>query len=299
MTDPKISVVIPAWNSEQQLRKNLPEVLKAAAQVDAEVIVVEDASTLDTSLAYLRSLGSRIQVLANQHNLGFARTVNKGVAAAKGDIVVLLNSDVAPEPTCFRRLEQYFHDPALFAVTLNSGEGYAGGVWQRGFLTHFPISSSSTTPSPSLWASGGQAAFSREKWQKLGGMDPLFAPFYWEDVDLGYRAWQRGWHILFAPDARCQHNHEQSVIKEYYGQSVLKTALRNQALFVWKNITDTGMIWDHLRHLPGFCLRHPRVCLQASMRLLPALRARARQSAARRVTDKAILVQWKGRYVAS
>ncbi|KKU46788.1 MAG: hypothetical protein UX64_C0001G0001 [Microgenomates group bacterium GW2011_GWC2_46_7] len=44
MATPKVSVVIPSWNSESQLKQNLPYVFKAAAAVKAEIVVVDDAS---------------------------------------------------------------------------------------------------------------------------------------------------------------------------------------------------------------------------------------------------------------
>jgi len=51
---PKISVVIPSWNSEKQMKQNLPYVYKAAARVDAEIIVVDDNSQYDDSWALMQ-----------------------------------------------------------------------------------------------------------------------------------------------------------------------------------------------------------------------------------------------------
>ena len=293
MAELSMSVVIPCWNGESQLRANLPSVLEAARRAHAEIILIDDHSTLDQTAAYLTTLAKAetwIRVYTNAQNLGFARSVNRGVSLAKGELVVLLNTDVAPAPDCLVRLRAYFRDPDVFAVTCNSGEGYAGATWQHGFLHHFPIAS--ITSAPSLWASGGQAAFAKAKWQELSGMDPLYAPFYWEDVDLGYRAWKRGWRILFAPDAHCTHRHETSVIHTHYQSQVASVALRNQLLFVWKNIADRAYLWDHVRRLPGFALRHPRAFFAALVRLPTVIRVRAKMRGMMRKQDHEIVSMW-------
>ena len=193
---PSVSVIIPSWNSEVQMKQNLPSVFKAAAAVQAEIVIVDDASAYDNSAKYLLSLGSKIRLYQNFENSGFSYTVNRGVKLAKGDLIILLNTDVRPSPDCFVKALKYFTDPSVYALGFNSGEAWMGGEWQGGLFHHFKVAhtiKNKNKANPSLWASGGQAAFSRKKWGSLGGMDPLFKPFYWEDTDMGYRAWKRGW----------------------------------------------------------------------------------------------------------
>lgn len=290
---PSISVVIPSWNSEQQLKLNLPSVIKAAKKVNAEIIIVDDASTQDQTRAYLRSLGSKIKYLQNDHNLGFVQTVNRGIAATQTDLVVLLNTDVAPDPACFLNARSYFEDDSLFALTFNSGQGRAGGYWTQGLLHHFPLNDRATKPAPSLWASGGQAMFDRHKWVNLGGLDPLYAPFYWEDVDLGYRAWAAGYQILWVPDCRCVHDHQLSVIKNSFTRRYInRIALRNQLLFVWKNIADTSLLFSHLVSLPRLLLLYPAAVLTALLKLPRALRQRQGAGRLRTRSDQTILKHW-------
>lgn len=293
----KVSVVIPSWNSERQLKQNLAYVFAAAAQVDAEIVIVDDASTFDRSAAYLRSLGNKIRFYENKTNGGFSYTVNRGVREAKGDIIMLLNTDVRPAANCFSQALKLFHDPSLFAVTFNSGEAWAGGKWQDGLLQHAkvePTSSNKKKLNPSLWASGGQAAFDRRKWLELGGMDLLYKPFYWEDVDLGYRAWKRGWRIVWDPTSRCIHDHQKSVIaSNFTPKFVRETAQRNQFLFVWKNIHDRKMLLSHLLRLPLFIKNYPAPFFRA-LRFLPAaLRARRIEKIASSKSDREVLKLWE------
>ena len=52
-------------------------------------------------------------------------------------------------------------------------------------------------------------------WLKLGGMDTLYSPFYWEDIDLSYRAWKSGYQILYDPNIIVEHHHESTIAKYF------------------------------------------------------------------------------------
>lgn len=297
MSKPKVSVVIPSWNSESQLKQNLPYVFKAASAVNAEIVVVDDASAYDNSADYLRSLGSKIRFYENKTNGGFSFTVNRGVSLARGDVAILLNTDVHPSSDCFANCLKQFSDSSVFAVTFNSGEAWAGGRWEDGLLQHAkvePTKANEGKRNLSLWASGGQAAFSRIKWLELGGMDLMYKPFYWEDVDLGYRAWKRGWRIIWDPKSHCVHDHQKSVIaSNFTPEFVRATAQRNQFLFVWKNIHDSRMLASHLRQIPSFLKNYPAPFFRALTLLPQALRSRAKEKLASIRSDQEVLSLWQ------
>jgi len=294
---PQVSVVIPSWNSESQLKQNLPYVFRAAAEVNAEIVIVDDASSFDDSAKYLKSLGDKIRFYQNKTNGGFSYTVNRGVKLAKGKYVMLLNTDVRPSLDCFKNTLPYFQDNKIYAVTFNSNEAWAGGKWGRGLFEHFKVEPGKNTKSQvnfSLWASGGQAAFDREKWLKLGGMDLMYKPFYWEDVDMGYRAWKRGWQILWAPNCKCVHDHQKSVIASNFTKEfVMATAARNQFLFVWKNIQDSHMLLSHIIRIPSFIRSSSKPFLRALLLLPQALRARNKEKRESVRSDQEIIALWK------
>lgn len=254
----KISIVLPNYNGEESLRKNLPAVLETGAD---EVIVVDDAST-DGSVPELRSQNSKlkttkIKVIENEKNLGFSSTVNRGVKEAKGEIVVLLNTDVSPEPNFLKPLVSHFTNPEVFAVgcldqspengkIIYRGRGVAN--FKQGFLVHARGKEDKTD---TFWVAGGSGAFRRQLWEKLGGFDEIYNPFYWEDIDLSYRAMKAGYQIFFEPQSVVTHQHEEGAIKKNYSHFQVKTiAYRNQFFFVWKNITDWEKRLSHLFWLP-------------------------------------------------
>jgi GT2 family glycosyltransferase len=268
-----ISIVIPNYNGEQLLRKNLPNTIMALSlylskhNARGEIIIVDDNS-FDKSVAVVKSVKIsddkvNIKLLLNYKNLGFSSTVNKGVADAKGQIVVLLNSDVVPDENFLDPLIRNFDSDQVFAVacmekSLENGEtilrGRGTGVWKKGFLMHQKgnVDKSKLT----LWASGGSSAFKKDIWDKLGGLYSIYDPFYWEDIDLSYRAMKSGYKIIFEKDSIVSHEHGQGAIRNRFPQNKIRIiAYRNQCLFTWINATDTDVIVGHILWLPIHLLK--------------------------------------------
>lgn len=246
----KISIVIPNRNGSVLLRRNLSVVIRAAK--GSEIIVVDDAST-DDSVNILRKEFPDVKVIRKDKQEGFASTANAGVSAAIGDIVILLNSDIRPEKNFLSPLVFHFRDPKVFAVscmdksiekgkTVLRGRGLAR--WERGMYVH---SRGEVDKTDTAWVSGGSGAFRKSLWVKLGGMDPIFNPFYWEDIDLSCRAIKAGYTILFEPKSVVIHEHEAGAIQSGYSPEYIKTiAYRNQFLFVWKNLSGPIKWIEHI-----------------------------------------------------
>jgi len=250
---PRVSVVIPVWNGEKLLKKNLPLVFEALPE-NTEVIIIDDGSQ-DGSKKYLEKLKSPkkiiLRILFNQKNKGFVYTVNQGAKEARGEFVLLLNTDVVPQKDFLKPALKLFEDKEVFAVSLAEQDYGWAKIWWRGGFIHIGDGGKSKSPHACAWASGGTGIFRKEMWQKLGGFDPLYSPYYWEDFDLGFRAWKQGWKIIWEPRAKVLHEHESSTSKinrEYV--NLIKE--RNQLLFIWKNISNP---WWRFSNLLGMILR--------------------------------------------
>lgn len=255
----RVSVIIPNYNGRQLLAKNLPLVIKNCP--GCEIIVVDDASA-DESIEFLRKKYKKIKVIKNSKNLGFAKTANLGIQKAKSSLVLLLNSDVSPRTKFLKVAVKHFENKKLFAVGLEdySHEGGKiiikgrGGIkFQKGFFLHFPafIERGST-----FWVSGGSGLFDREKFLQLGGFDDVYKPFYWEDIDLAFRAWRSGYSCVFEPLSKVDHYHEQGAIATQSSKFFIKTAsYKNQFIFAWKNISSYTWALEHLLWLPIHVLK--------------------------------------------
>jgi GT2 family glycosyltransferase len=251
---PSVSVVIPNWNGVYLMEKHLQGVLDAVH--GAQIIIADDMSS-DGSVAYIHKNFPSVIVVEGRKREGFAANVNRGVNKATGDIIILLNTDVEPEKEFLPPLISHFDDSQVFAVgcleksreggnTILRGRGLAH--WYRGFYVH---SRGEVDRSDTAWVSGGSGAFRRSMWKQLGGMDTIYNPFYWEDIDLSYRARKAGWKTLFEPKSVVNHYHEQGKIKrEYSAEDVKRIVYRNQFLFIWKNVSDISILLSHILWLP-------------------------------------------------
>lgn len=310
------SIIIPNYNGAHLLKRNIPSVIKAVmyysrkTNTKAEIIIVDDGST-DTSveiikqyIAHNKEDNISLRFIEKEKNSGFSSTVNSGVKAAKGEIVVLLNTDVQPEESFLQPLLTHFSKPSVFAVacmdkSIENGKtvlrGRGIGQFQKGFLVHRAGTLNKET---TLWASGGSSAFRKAYWKELGGMDELFDPFYWEDIDLSYRALKAGYEIVFEKQSVVVHEHEKGTIKSSYSKETVKTiAYRNQFFFVWKNITDVQLLVSHLYwttyYLAVYTIHGDRAFvkgfLSALKCLLPIIHERERLKTFHKKTDKEVL----------
>lgn len=249
-----VSVIIPNWNGVQLMRQYLANVVKELH--GAEIIVVDDAST-DKSVQYVEKTFPDIILIQRNKHQGFSATVNTGVSKATRDILLLLNTDIEPEKGFLEPLLHHFSDPNIFAVAcmdksveqksvILRGRGIAW--WEKGFWIH---KRGDVDTHDTAWVSCGSGAFRKSMWEELGGLDEMMNPFYWEDIDLSYRARKAGYTIRFEPKSIVVHHHEEGSIQSQISPQIVKrTAFRNQLISIWKNITDPTMLLLHAVYLP-------------------------------------------------
>lgn len=238
-----VSIIIPSWNAVSLLKKNLPSVVTSRPD---ELIVVDDGS-IDASKDFVSEVYPQIKLLVHPRNMGFIQSINDGVKISNSDIVVLLNNDVSPEKNFLIPLVSHFEDDTVFSVcSAVAGYGYSKASFTHGFVS-LSQGKPTSRATYALWASGGSAAYSRLKWDKLGGFDDMLKPFYFEDIDVSYRAWKRGWKVLWEPESRVNHTISSTIGKKFSKEYVDRVSQRNHLLFIWKNITSKRLISDH-RH---------------------------------------------------
>lgn len=268
-----ISIIIPNYNGEEILKMNLPKVLEAVKDYKkgkVEIIISDDPS-VDNSEKIIQEFIGNIKeenvigkTISNKEESksGFSKNINRGVHLATGDILILLNSDVVPNKDFLLPLVSHFDNPDIFAVgcvdkSIENGKtvlrGIGVGQWVNGFLMH---GAGDILSKNTLWASGGSSAFRISIWNRLGGINEIYNPFYWEDIDISYRAWKAGYTVLFESKSIVRHEHDQGSIKKNIKNSKIMTiSYRNQFFFVWLNITDLSLILSHIAWLPVHCIR--------------------------------------------
>jgi GT2 family glycosyltransferase len=223
-----------------------------AAQVDELVVVANLRSQLPV-------LPPGTQLIVNDHPVGFATNMNRGVAATTAPYVVVANPDAVAAPGTVRNLAAFLDAHPRCGVT-GPQICWPDGRWQpsrRRFPTvsgtivrrtplrklyrplewqrrHYLLNEHPTEPTPTEWMMGAFLCYRRTMLDDLDGMDEGFR-LYCEEIDLCYRAAQAGWERWYVPDALVSHAWD---------------AVSDQRFF------DRKSLW-HLKGILRFVRKHP------------------------------------------
>lgn len=237
---PRVSAIVINWRSPQETRGAVDSLL--AQEPVAEVIVVDNESTGGLHLPD----DSRLTLVENAANVGFAGGVRSGLPHATCDFVALLNSDAVAEPDWAAEL--------LGAFDRHPDAGVAGGIEH--------ITSDGTRmarppvldpwlgeitledrPLPEMrvpFVSGGSMLFRRA----LGdGWDDGFFMYY-EDADFCAQAWRRGHEVWFVPSARVEHHGSLSADRNPARK--WRDVYASRYRFVFKNFDGAYFWWAFL-----------------------------------------------------
>jgi N-acetylglucosaminyl-diphospho-decaprenol L-rhamnosyltransferase len=230
-----ISAVVVSHGHAAQLATMLPALLP---QVDECVVVANVPGSAGP-------VPDGATVLENERPRGFAANANRGVAATRGELVVVANPDAVPEPDAVKLLAAFAQEHPRCGIAgpqmLNPD-----GSWQpsrRRFPTvlgtlvrrtplrllrkpletqrsHYLLDERPTEPVEADWLLGGFMLLRRQMLDELGGLDPGFR-LYGEDIDLAYRAAQAGWERWYVPAARVSHHWDRETDRRFLSRRTL------------------------------------------------------------------------------
>lgn len=290
-----VSIIVPVYKNYDMFYRYLA--INRKYFTGCEVIVMNDYPARNIT-GSVKKIYPEAIIVNNKRNFGFASNVNRGILKAKRNYVFLMNSDVILNDDSFLNALDYFKkDQKLFAVGFAQIEkdgkivGSNRCYFENGLINHSHLSSSIFNLSSNFWAEGGSSIFRKKLLIDLGLIDELYNPFYWEDIDLSYRAWKAGYKILYDPNIKVEHHHESTIGRYFDKSKILKIAFRNQIIFQWKNLTDRDLIRKHLLNIPKFIFISG--FFDALIRLPKILQARKKAIKLFKKTDKEILNLFK------
>jgi len=248
----RVSIVIPLYKNKELFLTNFAHNIKFIK--DYEIIIVDDFSRENIKESLMKIFTKAIY-LENDQRLGFSKTVNIGCKKAKGDLIILLNTDVKLLRNFSEGLfERFSNNHELFGISFMQIEKDGSRVgknkifFKRGLSRHAKVNN--VKAGLNAWLEGGACILRRKVFNELGGLREIYSPFYWEDVDLGYRAYVAGYKILFDPRVLVEHHHESTIRKYFTRDYITFIAYRNQFLFTWCNIHDGRYLLEHIFLLP-------------------------------------------------
>jgi len=229
---PSLSIVVPAYNAEREIVECLAA-LRADAPADAELIVVDDAST-DATPDVAKAAGVIVVRLARNGGPGGAR--NHGVARAEGDVILFVDADVVVASGAVGRVARAFADDPGLAALFGSYDDRprAPGLVSRyrNLLHHF-VHHAGRAEASTFWA--GLGAVRRAAFLAVGGFDVVrFAQPSIEDIELGARLRRAGHRIRLDPAVQGTH------LKRWTFASMVRVDVTRRALPWARLILETA-----------------------------------------------------------
>ena len=259
----ELTVLIPSFNGEQLIKKNLPVVIGFLKKTipHTSVIMYDDGSK-DATRDLMHQF-PEVEYIGSVENRGFARAVNAGMRAVHTPYVLLLNTDVIPITGlrsalgALRAHQEWFAVSARQKISNEQVGGAALPEFRHGLLRHVDAFGTKRDihPFPIMYPSGGAALIRVEYFRALGGFSALFSPFYWEDADLGWRAWHKGWASMCAPGFTVRHDHSPTIKSNFSKYRVRMITARNLFTFNWRAIAGARAWIEHCAYLPFYVLR--------------------------------------------
>lgn len=226
---PLVSVVAVSWNTRADLKRCLASLLEHTTSCRLELMVVDNASVDDTP-EMVRDSFPEAKLLVNDVNVGFACACNQGMAAASGDLLLLLNSDTYVTDDVIGRAARHLLDRPRIGM-LGCELRYPGGRRQhtanRALSVRYSLFDRlwlhKLVPSPRReklllggywegdheievdWLAGAFVMLRREVFERSGGFDERFF-MYGEDSEWCMRLRRQGTRILYAPQVGVVHH---------------------------------------------------------------------------------------------
>jgi hypothetical protein len=223
-----ISIVIVNWNGKSFLLDCLKSIKNSRVSKNYEIIVVDNAST-DGSMEAVRKTYPEVKAIRNEKNEGFARGNNIGIRETKGKYICLINSDIKVIEGCLDRMYSFMESHPSVGIsgpqilnpdgTIQFSCREFPSLWNN-FC--FAFGFSNIFPNIRFFSNEQQSYFSHEArksieaisgcfmmvrgdaLEQVGLLDERFF-IYCEDIDWCKRFREKGWDIVFNPDAQAIH----------------------------------------------------------------------------------------------
>jgi MoaA/NifB/PqqE/SkfB family radical SAM enzyme/GT2 family glycosyltransferase len=248
---PGLSILIPEWDNFEELTACLASVREAACQWSEplEVVVIVNGSP-ESDYRALRELNPGVLWQFYDRPLGFGGAIQAGLQSVHYDWVYLLNSDVVLEPSALCVLAPHragetfsvgsqiiLKDTTRFRDETN----WTTLLMVSGLAAVHDWIPRSEAPVPTFYSGGGASLFRTNLLRRLLDAS-AYDPFYWEDVEWGWRARKLGYDSWHCPASIAHHTRRSTIGRHYSVEAVEGIIQRNALMFQLRNFTTVGSL---------------------------------------------------------
>lgn len=209
-SQPDVSIIIPVYGQMPFVLACLTSLFRHRSQFSVEIIIADDTSPAEHRTELLQTI-PWVRFHRNVKNLGFLDNCNEAAKLARGQYIVLLNSDTWVIDGWLDELIgsfRLFPKAGLVGSQLLNFDGTlqeAGGLyWSDGTAHNYGRNGDPFDPRYKFarqadWISGASIAVPKNIWAEMGGFDEAFRPAYCEDTDLAFRIRDAGYEVWYQP----------------------------------------------------------------------------------------------------
>ncbi len=204
-----MSVIIPSYNSEKTIN-NCLEALQSQTFKDIEIIVIDDGSN-DGTASIIKSF-KNVKFFKKSHK-GPASARNFGAKMAKGKILLFTDSDCEPDKNWVAEMAAPFSDKTVAGVSgtyrTRQKELIARFAQYEIEERHQNMAESESIDFIGTFSAG----YRKDIFVKFGGFDESFSTSAGEDPELSFRLAEKGYKMVFTPNAFVYHTHPNTLKK--------------------------------------------------------------------------------------
>lgn len=222
----KVSIIVPVYiNTPETLKMTInciDDVLKTC-KVKIEIIVVDDGSKFPVEKIFYK-LFPQVKVITNEENLGFAKTVNRGIKSASHDLICLINNDVHLHNSNWLKLmvdkEFDITASAFGRLSLPNYEYLPGEAKKNSELSKKEFTY------PVFWC----ALIRKIVFDKIGLLSEEFGAGFFDDVEFSYRAKKAGFKMSITEGTGIVHAYHTTFKSENI--DISKQYAKNRKIFL-------------------------------------------------------------------
>jgi GT2 family glycosyltransferase len=260
MNEAICKIIILTYKGKFHLEFLLPTVKKAISsypQYPMDVLIVDNGNDISTK-DYVNNNFPDFSYEFSPYN-DYLFSLNPFIKKCTSPFAFILNDDMRLHANVLKHgLDTLVEDDSLFSVTCNvmdwEGSKVTTGIrfisFKNGWFSLNDNLAFDNLRYYTLFAGGGAAMFRTQMFNSLNGFDTLYRPAYCEDGDISYRAWHRGWKIIFDPEAILFHREGATIKDQYKYNRLARMQTVNKITMIVRNSDYQYFLTKFLLSLP-------------------------------------------------